>query len=200
AHTVGVPTKNDSLFAAINSDVKVPFTYITKGKLDPAVDSAVFALPAGSFYGPKLSGNSYKIVKVVATRMSPDSVKASHILIDPAKVGGEDKALKLADSLKGLVLKGGNFAELAKNYSVDGSKDKGGELGTFARGAMVPEFENAAFDGKTGDIKVVKSQFGYHVIKIEKQIGSSKVAKLAYVEKALAARKISRKPNTARGL
>ncbi|MCZ4242933.1 peptidylprolyl isomerase [Pedobacter punctiformis] len=179
--------KNDSLFAAINSDVKVPYTYLTKGKLDPAVDSAVFSLPAGSFYGPKLSGNSYKVVKVIATRFSPDSVKASHILIDPAKVGGDDKALKLADSLKGLVVKGTSFAELAKNYSVDGSKDKGGELGTFARGAMVPEFENAAFDGKAGDIKVVKSQFGYHVIKIEKQIGSSKVAKLAYVEKALGA-------------
>ena len=180
-------SKNDSLFAAINSDVKVPYTFITKGKLDPAVDSAVFALPAGSYYGPKLSGNSYKLIKVIDTRFSPDSVKASHILIDPAKVGGENIALKLADSLKGLVLKGGNFAELAKNYSVDGSKDNGGQLPVFARGAMVPEFENAAFDGKAGDIKVVKSQFGYHVMKIEKQIGSSKVAKLAYIEKNLAA-------------
>lgn len=178
---------NDSLFAAINSDVKVPYTYLPKGKLDPAVDSAVFSLPAGSFYGPVLSGNSYKVIKVVASRFSPDSVKASHILIDPAKVGGEENAVKLADSLKGLVLKGGNFAELAKTYSVDGSKDKGGELGSFARGAMVPEFENAAFDGNTGDLKVVKSQFGVHLIKIEKQIGSSKVAKLAYVEKSLAA-------------
>ncbi|SES26170.1 peptidylprolyl isomerase [Pedobacter rhizosphaerae] len=179
--------KNDSLFAAVNSDVKVPYTFLTKGKIDPAVDSVVFALPAGSFYGPKLSGNSYKIAKVVDTRFSPDSVKAAHILIDPAKVGGEDKAVKLADSLKGLIAKGGNFAELAKTYSVDGSKDKGGELGTFARGTMVPEFENAAFGGSTGDIKVVKSQFGVHVIKIEKQIGNSKVVKLAYIEKALSA-------------
>lgn len=179
--------KNDSLYAAINSDVKVPFTYITKGKLDPAVDSAVFSLPAGSYYGPALSGNSYKVIKVVATRFSPDSVKASHILIDPAKVGGEDKAVKLADSLKSLVSGGKSFSDLAKIYSVDGSKDKGGDLGTFARGAMVPEFENAAFDGSTGDLKVVKSQFGVHLIKIEKQIGSSKVAKLAYVEKSLAA-------------
>jgi len=177
---------NDSLFAAINSDVKVPYTYLSKGKLEPAVDSAVFALPAGSYFGPKLIGNSYKLVKVIDTRFSPDSVKASHILIDPSKVGGESNALKLADSLKNVALKGGNFAELAKQYSIDGSKDKGGELGTFARGAMVPEFENAAFSGKTGDIKVVKSQFGVHVIKIEKQIGSSKVAKLAYIEKALA--------------
>lgn len=177
--------KNDSLFSAINSDVKVPYTYITKGKLDAAVDSAVFALPAGSFYGPTLSGNSYKLVKVIDTRFSPDSVKASHILFDAAKLGGVDKAVKLADSVKGLVEKGGSFAALAAQYSIDGSKDKGGELGTFARGQMVPEFENAAFNGKAGDLKVVKSQFGVHLIKIEKQIGSSKVAKLAYIEKNL---------------
>lgn len=177
---------NDSLFAAINSDVKLPFAYSSKGKLDPAVDSAVFSLPVGSFYGPTLSGNSYKIVKIIGSRISPDSVKASHILIDPSKVGGEENALKLADSLKNVILKGGSFAELAKTYSIDGSKEKGGELGTFARGTMVPEFETAVFDGKTGDLKVIKSQFGVHVIKIEKQIGSSKVVKYAYVEKALA--------------
>ena len=178
---------NDSLFAANNSDVKVPFTYMTKGKLDPSVDSVVFNLPAGSFYGPILSGNSYKVVKVVNTRFSPDSVKASHILIDPSKLGGVDKAKNLADSLKTLIQKGASFAALAQEYSIDGSKDKGGDLGTFSRGQMVPEFENAAFDGSVGDLKVVQSQFGVHLIKVEKQIGSSKVAKLAYIEKNLVA-------------
>ncbi|WP_342330276.1 peptidylprolyl isomerase [Pedobacter sp. FW305-3-2-15-E-R2A2] len=178
---------SDSLFAALNSDVKVPYTYLSKGKLDPAVDSVVFNLPAGSYYGPKFSGNSYKLVKVIDTRFSPDSVKASHILIDPTKLGGVDKAKKLADSLRTLVQGGASFATLASQYSVDGSKDKGGDLGTFSRGQMVPEFENAAFDGKAGDLKVVTSQFGVHLIKIEKQIGSSKVAKLAYIEKSLAA-------------
>jgi peptidyl-prolyl cis-trans isomerase D len=178
-------SKSDSLFSAINSDVKVPYAYITKGKLDPKIDSAVFALPAGSFYGPVYSGNSYKLVKVIDTRMSPDSVKASHILLDATKLGGVDKAVKMADSLKSLIQKGGSFEALAKMYSVDGSKDKGGELGTFARGQMVPEFENAAFNGQTGELKVVKSQFGVHLIRIEKQIGSSRVAKLAYIEKNL---------------
>ncbi|MCX2473170.1 SurA N-terminal domain-containing protein [Pedobacter sp. MC2016-05] len=181
-------SKNDSLFAAINSDVKVPYSYLSKGKLgDAALDSAVFALPAGSYYGPALTGNSYKLVKVIDTRFSPDSVKVKHILIDPAKVGGEDKAIKLADSLKGLIAKGGNFAELAKTYSVDGSKDQGGSLPAFTRGQMVAEFENAAFDGKAGDLKVVKSQFGYHIMSIERQMGNSKVAKLAYIEKTLGA-------------
>lgn len=131
------------------------------------------------------SGNSYKLVKVIDTRFSPDSVKASHILLDATKLGGVDKAEKMADSLKSLIQKGASFAELAKTYSVDGSKDKGGELGTFSRGQMVPEFENAAFNGQVGELKVVRSQFGVHLIKIEKQIGSSKVAKLAYIEKNL---------------
>lgn len=178
-------TPNDSLFAINNSDVKVPYAYISKGKLDPAVDSVIFNYPAGSYYGPVFSGNSYKLIKVIGNRFSPDSVKASHILIDPSKLGGETNAMKLADSLKTLVQGGANFADLAQKFSVDGSKDKGGDLGTFARGQMVPEFENAAFDGKTGDVKVVKSQFGIHVIKIMKQVGSSKVAKLAYIEKNL---------------
>lgn len=178
-------SKTDSLFSAINSDVKVPYTYITKGQLDPQVDSAVFSLPAGSFYGPVFSGSSYKMAKIQDVRFSPDSVKASHILLDAAKLGGVDQAVKMADSLKTLIQKGADFAALAKIYSVDGSKDKGGELGTFSRGMMVPEFENAAFNGQVGDLKVVTSQFGVHLLKIEKQIGSSKVAKIAYIEKNL---------------
>ncbi|MEJ5994860.1 SurA N-terminal domain-containing protein [Pedobacter sp. Du54] len=178
-------TPNDSLFAVNNSDVKVPYSYISKGKLDPAIDSVIFNYPAGSYYGPTLSGNSYKLIKVIDTRFSPDSVKARHILIDPAKVGGDDVAFKLADSLKTLILKGGDFSALAKKFSVDGSKDTGGDLGTFARGAMVPEFEDAAFNGKSGDYKIVKSQFGIHLLNIMKQVGSSKVAKLAYIEKSL---------------
>jgi len=176
---------NDSLFSAVNSDVKIPYTYITKGKLDPAVDSVVFNLPAGSFYGPTFSGNSYKLAKVVDTRFSPDSVKASHILLNPAQLGGVDKAIKMADSLKALIQNGASLASLALQYSVDGSKDKGGNVGTFTRGQMVPEFENAAFNGAVGDLKVITSQFGVHLLKIDKQIGNSKVVKLAYIEKNL---------------
>ena len=178
-------TPNDSLFAANNSDVKIPFTYLSKGKLDPAVESEIFNLAVGTYYGPKFSGESYKLIKVVGSKNSPDSVKASHILIEPNAVGGDVAAMKLADSLKSVLQNGGNMAELAKKYSVDGSKDAGGELGTFARGTMVTPFEDAAFDGQTGEIKVVKSQFGIHVIKIGKQIGSARVVKLAYIEKSL---------------
>ncbi|RZL15236.1 MAG: peptidylprolyl isomerase, partial [Pedobacter sp.] len=176
---------NDSLFAAINSDVKVPFAYIGKGVLNGAIDSVIFDYPAGSYYGPVLSGNSYKLAKVVGVQFQPDSVKASHILIDPSKVGGLPAAQKLADSLRKVIVGGGNIATLAPIYSVDGSKDKGGDLGFFGRNQMVAPFEEASFSGKTGDVKVVNSQFGVHVVKITAQKGSTKRVKVAYIEKSL---------------
>jgi peptidyl-prolyl cis-trans isomerase D len=176
---------NDSLFVAINSDSKLPVHYARKGELDPALDSLVFKAAPGSLVGPVFtSSGTYKMVKVLDSKMSPDSVKASHILINAAAEGGVDKAKAKADSIAGAIRKGGNFADLAKQFSIDpGSKDKGGELGTFARGAMVPAFENAVFDGKPGDIKVVTSQFGVHVIRIESQKGSSRIVKVAEVDK-----------------
>ncbi len=179
-------TLNDSLFAANNSDVKVPYAYISKGKLAPAVDSVIFNYAPGTFYGPVFSDNSFKLIKVIDSRFSPDSVKASHILFEPNKVGGIEKANKMADSVKKLIQGGGSFAAFAAQYNEDATKTKGGDLGTFSRGQMYPEFEDAVFSAKTGDLKIVKSPAGVHIVKIEKQVGSSKVAKLAYIEKGLA--------------
>ena len=178
-------SKNDSLFVAINAATPAPLVYQKKGQLDPALDSVMFNAAPGFIYGPYLSNGAYKIAKLVNVEVGPDSVKARHILINPTAVGGVDKALAKADSLKKLIQGGKDFAELAKTYSVDGSAAKGGELGTFARGAMVPVFEDAVFTGKKGDLKIVTSQFGVHLIEIEEQKGSSKVVKVAVVDKPL---------------
>ena len=177
---------NDSLFVSINSETKMPVSYVRKGQLDPALDSAVFAASNGAFIGPVFSNGQYKMVKVLDIKVGPDSVKASHILINPATEGGVDKAKAKADSIMNLITKGESFAELAAKYGTDASKDKGGELGTFGRGAMVAPFEEAVFNGKTGDLKVVTTQYGVHVIKINGQIGSARVAKVAMVDKSLA--------------
>jgi peptidyl-prolyl cis-trans isomerase C len=89
-----------------------------------------------------------------------EEVQARHIL-----VASEEKAKELADNIS----KGGDFAELAKANSTDpGSKDVGGLLGYFGKGQMVPEFEKAAFELQKGELsKPVKSQFGWHIIKVE---------------------------------
>lgn len=176
---------NDSLFVAINADTKVPIVYHKKGQLEPALDSVMFNASKGFVYGPYFDNGAYKVAKLIDSRMSPDSVKARHILINPAAEGGMDKALAKADSLKKQILAGADFATLAAKYGTDGSKDKGGDLGTFARGSMIPAFEDAVFNGSTGQTLIVPTQFGVHVINIQQQIGLSKVVKVAVVDKAM---------------
>ncbi|HET8829014.1 MAG TPA: SurA N-terminal domain-containing protein [Pelobium sp.] len=176
---------NDSLFVAINADTKTPITYKKKGQLEPALDSVMFNASKGFVYGPYFDNGAYKVAKLIDSRISPDSVKARHILINPAAEGGMDKALAKADSLKKLIVAGADFGALAAQYGTDGSKDKAGDLGTFARGSMVPAFEDAVFNGNVGETLVLQTQFGVHVINIQNQIGSSRVVKVAVVDKAL---------------
>jgi peptidyl-prolyl cis-trans isomerase D len=104
---------------------------------------------------------------------TPEQARSRHILITvpagaDAKTDAAAKA-KADDVLK--QLKGGaNFADLAKKYSDDpGSKDSGGELPLAQHGAMVPEFDKAIFSQKIGDIAIVKSQFGYHIVQVEER-------------------------------
>jgi peptidyl-prolyl cis-trans isomerase D len=102
---------------------------------------------------------------------TPEQAKSRHVLIQvaagaDAKTDAAAKA-KAEDVLKQLKA-GGNWNDIAKKYSDDpGSKNAGGELGFAQRKTMVPEFDNAIFTQKIGDIEIVKSQFGYHVIQVE---------------------------------
>jgi len=173
---------NDSLFVQINSENKAPFAYKKKGELGNGLDSVMFSAAPGFVYGPYLQSGYYALAKLVESKVSPDSVTAKHILLSPAD------GLKKADSLKALIQGGKSFADLAKTYSIDqGSAVEGGTLPTFGRGAMVPAFEDAAFNGKPGEYKIVTSQFGVHLIYIIAQKGSSKVVKVAVVDKPLSA-------------
>lgn len=86
-------------------------------------------------------------------------VKASHILVSDEKEAKDIKN-KLDD--------GADFAKLAKEHSSDGSSENGGDLGWFSTGEMVPQFEDAVFNMKKGEISdPVKSEFGYHIILLE---------------------------------
>jgi foldase protein PrsA len=92
----------------------------------------------------------------------PEQVRARHILVTDAKT---------ANTVLAKLKAGGSWDALAKQYSTDPStKDKGGELSFFGRGQMVPQFQDAAFGAKVGQIVgPVKSPFGYHVIQVEEK-------------------------------
>ena len=111
----------------------------------------------------------------IQTYSSPEQIRASHILL---KTEGKDEAVvrKKAEEVLKKVKAGGDFAALAKQYSEDGSKDKGGDLDYFGRGRMVKEFEEAAWalnPGQTTDL--VKSEFGFHIIRlVDKKAASTR--------------------------
>lgn len=89
---------------------------------------------------------------------SGEQIKASHILV---------KTEKEAKDILAQIKAGGNFEELAKKFSADSSSAKGGDLGWFGKGSMVPVFEKAALALKEGQVSdVVKSDFGFHIIKL----------------------------------
>lgn len=87
-----------------------------------------------------------------------EQVEAKHILVKE-----EDKIKEIASELN----EGLDFSEAAKKYSTCPSKEKGGSLGSFERGKMVPEFEDVAFGLDIDEVsEPVKTQFGYHIIKV----------------------------------
>ena len=106
----------------------------------------------------------------------PEQSKSRHILIKvaPGADAKADAAAKAkAEALVKQIQGGANFADLAKKNSDDpGSKDTGGELGFAQRGHMVPEFDNAIFTQKIGDTKIIKTQFGYHIVQVEERQGA----------------------------
>jgi len=90
---------------------------------------------------------------------SDENITARHILVE---------TLKEAEEIEEEIKKGMDFKDAAKQYSTCPSKEQGGKLGSFARGQMVPEFEEVAFALKVGQLsKPVKTQFGYHLILVE---------------------------------
>lgn len=119
----------------------------------------------GQIVGPLETQTGYAVYQFSKTEeLKEPVIAASHILI----TGTDTASAKEADRIYKELKSGANFEELARKYSKDpGSAPRGGELGWFSKGKMVPEFEKAAFAGKVGEILApVKSQFGYHIIKV----------------------------------
>ncbi|MFA7314763.1 MAG: peptidylprolyl isomerase [Candidatus Magasanikbacteria bacterium] len=93
-----------------------------------------------------------------------EKYSADHPADSSANDAVRTQALEILQKIKD----GADFAKMAKQYGSDGTKDQGGDLGWFSRGQMVPEFENAAFSLKKGelDADLVKTQYGYHILQV----------------------------------
>ena len=181
---------NDNLFLSENeSDSNLDASFLYKNKVSQEVADSIFLGSKGKVVGPYTENEFLKVSKITEISRIPDSVKASHILIPfigaqrvaPEVTRTEESAKKLADSILQVVKgKSDKFAILAKEFSSDKSNsDKGGDLDWFTYTRMTREFRDYTFTGKKGDLGVVKTAFGFHVIKIDDQKNIQNVVKLA---------------------
>ncbi len=184
-------TADNEIFVNRNSDERFVPAFVNKARYMSPMSDTILKGAVGNVYGPFFDAGNYKMVKVIERRELPDSVKAQHILISIASQQNpnglsDTLAHQRADSIFAAVKGGANFDSLASKYSDDpGSKVKGGDLGYFGYGTMVPEFNEASFMGAKGDLKEVKTQFGWHIIRITDQKNFAPNVKLATITKAL---------------
>ncbi len=187
-------TNNASFFARNASSIDFKDDFVTKEKMTNQVYAdTLVSLAPGAVFGPFVQRENYVLAKKISSKQLPDSTKARHILIATvnqqtgAEIMADSAAKKLADSIYNAILSGADFSMMALKYSADGSKDKGGDLGTFAYGAMVPEFNEYCFTKPAGSKGVVKTQFGYHIIDVVSQKDFKTAYKIAYFGKEIIA-------------
>lgn len=159
----------DTNFVKLNADRALDELYYSEAAITKAtIKPALFSQPVGSIIGPIQDDADFVICKIIDRQNLSDSVKASHILFSTQGVTDTLRIKNRADSVLNLIRNGAVFEELAKTYSDDkGSGEKGGELGYIKQGMTVKPFNNFLFfTGNQGDMKLVKTEFGYHIIKL----------------------------------
>lgn len=172
-------TTDVASFVNIESDFPYDDQNHTYDELSENINDLMFSAEPGYVFGPYQENESYRLARLVEINYLPDSVNARHILLQPDQSGNTDQVKEFADSLKNLIDNGADFTMLALQYSADGSAQDGGDLGWFREGRMVKPFSDACFEGNKGDVLVVETQFGYHIIEIIDQSVPVKKVKVA---------------------
>jgi len=169
-------------FVSMESDDSFDSRNYTQKELSDSIGLFMFSSAQGTTYGPYLSDNAYRVSRLASVRYLPDSVKARHILLRATQSNAQT-LYQMADSLVNLLKGGTDFSTLAMLYSGDGSAQTGGDLGWFREGDMVPSFSDSCFLGKKGDIKIVASQYGLHVVQIQDQSAPVKKVQIGTIVK-----------------
>ncbi|HEY9885617.1 MAG TPA: SurA N-terminal domain-containing protein, partial [Vampirovibrionales bacterium] len=177
--------EDDSSFARLNSDRSNSFRTYPVYQLPRILASNTNILKEGDVIGPYIEDGAYILYKT--SEIYDDtvsSVKASHILIEAEddSDAADAKAKQEAREVLQKARSGQDFAELAKDYSDGPSATRGGDLGWFREGQMVDEFNEAVFAKSGAGVinDIIKTQYGYHVIKVTEE-KTSKTYKIATI-------------------
>lgn len=171
--------------------------YLAGSKIQVPNKDTILSLPVGGVFGPYQEGTNYVMAKMIDKRVLPDSVKVRHILIGTANpqtgqpLIPDSIASRRADSIAAAIRGGAAFDSLETQYTTDQAAHQNKGVMTFSSADIQgPNFAKEfgdfiLFDGKAGDKKVVKTQFGYHYIEIMEQKGAEQHYKVAYFAKPI---------------
>ena len=185
-------TDNVANYVNANSDTRYDSTWLTRTDVPAAIESVIFdeGNQPGFVYGPYFDQEAYNLVRIVDMQDRADSLRASHILIpyigalrSEDTVTTKEEAQKRADSICNVLRKTKDvklFGQLAGKFSSDkGSAEKEGDLDWFTDGVMVYSFNEFVMNNPVGQIGVVESPFGYHIIKVTGKTEMKPKARLA---------------------
>lgn len=167
-----------------------PSVFQSQANLPAAVKDTLKSLAIGGVFGPYVDGGSYQLARMIDKKNLPDSVKCRHILI-PVQQGENDSVAKVRiDSIANAIKGGATWEAMAKQYNPDGTRDTKGEMTFSADQIMSPNFapefaQFILFDGKPGQTKTVKTQYGWHFIDIMSWMGMQPYYKIAYLSTSI---------------
>ena len=191
-----IATDNVASFVNANSDQRYDSTWMGRTDVPAILESVVFdqGNQPGFVFGPYFDNEAYNLARIVDLQNRADSLKASHILISykgalrsEDTINTKERAQAIADSLLTVLKKNTKkpelFAELATKMSADkGSAEKGGDLDWFTDGTMVYAFNEFVMNNPVGQIGVVETPFGFHVIKVTGKTEMLPKARLAILK------------------
>ncbi len=187
--------KDNEDYINSNSDIKFDKRFVFKSSLPTTAADSIYNLEASGVYGPYKDNGYFKITKVIAVKQVPDSAKVRHILIPfkgaqsagPDVTQTEAEAKVTSDSLLTVIKSDrSKFPDLVKEFSSDqGSVNNEGRYDWHPYNRMVPEFNDFEFEGEVGDIGVVKTVFGFHIIEIEGQKNKTKAVQVGTIARKI---------------
>ena len=180
-------TKDIEEFINSNSDIKYDDRFLRATELPAVAKDSLMNLNVDDYHGPYRDGEYFKLSKVIAIEQVPDTVKVRHILIPFA--GGQRvdasitktpaEAKITADSILAKIKSGTKFMDLLELSSDKVSNENDGEIEMAYNASFAPEFKAFGFDNKVGDVDVVGTSFGYHIIEVLEQKSFNKALKVA---------------------
>ena len=169
---------------AENSEIPYMDAFFSENALDPEMKQFVKTAAVGDIYGPVFENDKYRMFKLVDKTVAPDSVNVSHIML--ANTGDEAAVQAKADSLLTVLKDGGDFAALAKEFSVDQAAERGGELGWFTEATALrgvnEDFKNTVFSTAVNGYAIVKSAYGTHIVKVTDKTANVDKYKVADID------------------